>query len=51
VSGKKNAGGIYSIKTDNSSFEKGGRIQIFGKNLNKLKFYSGSLKLGNAYYN
>jgi hypothetical protein len=30
----------YSIKTDNSSFEMGGRDQEFGINLNKSKFYS-----------
>jgi hypothetical protein len=29
------------MKTDNGSYEKGGRVQIFGNNLNESKFYSG----------
>jgi len=32
-------GQSHNINIDNSSFE---RVQIFGNNLNKLKFYSGS---------
>jgi len=33
-----NAGRSYSMKIDNSSFE---RVQMFGNNFNKSKFYSG----------
>jgi len=41
MSRDQNAVRSHSVKTDNSSFEGGGRVQIFGKNLNKSKFYSG----------
>jgi hypothetical protein len=41
MSKDQNAWGSHNIKTDNSAFEKGGRVQIFGNNLNKSKFYSG----------
>jgi len=37
----QDTGPSHYIKNDNSSFEGGGRIQIFGKNLNKSKLYSG----------
>ena len=39
MSRDQNAGQSHNINIDNSSFE---RVQIFGNNLNKLKFYSGS---------
>ena len=41
MSRDKNAGRIHYIKNDNSSFEEGGIVKIFGNNLNKSKFYSG----------
>ena len=39
VSRDQNAGRIHSMKKDNSSIEKSGRVQIFGRNFNKSKFY------------
>jgi hypothetical protein len=39
ISPDQNARQSHSIKND--SFEKGGRVQIFGKKFNKSKFYSG----------
>ena len=41
MSRDQNAGRIQSVKIDNSTFEKGGRIKIFGDNFNKSKFYCG----------
>ena len=41
MSRDQNAGQSRSMKTDNSSFRKGGRAQIFGSNFNISKFYSG----------
>jgi hypothetical protein len=41
MSRDQNAGQNHSMKISNSSFEKGGRVQIFGNNFNKSKFYSG----------
>ena len=41
MSRDQNAGRSHNIKIDNSCFEMGGTVQIFGKNLNKSKFYSG----------
>ena len=38
VSRDQNAGRIHSMKIDNSFIE---RVQIFGNNVNKSKFYSG----------
>jgi hypothetical protein len=38
MSRDQNTGLSQNIKTDNSSFE---RVEIFGNNLNKSKFYSG----------
>ena len=38
MSRDKNTGQSRSIKIDNSSLEEGGRVQIFGNNLNKSKF-------------
>jgi len=40
MSRDQNAAQSHRMKTDNSSF-KGGRVQIFGNNFNKSKFYSG----------
>jgi hypothetical protein len=40
MSGDQNAGRSHIIKFDNSFFKRFGRIQIFGNNLNKSKFYS-----------
>jgi len=39
ISPDQNAKQSHSIKND--SFEKDGRVQIFGKKFNKSKFYSG----------
>ena len=41
VSRDQNAGRIHSMKVDNSAIERCGRVQIFGNNFNKSKFYSG----------
>jgi hypothetical protein len=41
MSKDQNARGSHNIKIDNNAFEKGVRVQIFGNNLNKSKFYSG----------
>jgi hypothetical protein len=41
MSRDKEAGRIHHIKDDNSFFEKGGTVQIFGNKLNESKFYSG----------
>jgi len=41
VSKDQNARESHNIDIDNSAFEKGGRLQIFGNNRNKSKFYSG----------
>ena len=35
MSRDQNAGRSHSMKTDNSSTEKGGRVQIFGNNVKK----------------
>ena len=40
MSRDQNAGRSHNMRIDNSSFERGGRVQIFGNNLNKSKFYS-----------
>ena len=37
----RNAGRGHSVKTDNSSTERGGRVQISGNDDNRSKFYSG----------
>ena len=41
VSRDQNAGGIHSMKIDNSSIEKMKKVHIFGNNVNKSEFYSG----------
>ena len=41
MSRDQNAGRIYSMKIDNSSFERAEYFKFFGKNLNGSKFYSG----------
>jgi hypothetical protein len=41
ISRDQNAGRSHRIKIDNSSFE---RVEEFGNNLNKSKFYSGRNK-------
>ena len=41
MSRDQNAGRTHNIKIDSSSFERVEQVQIFGNNLNKLKFYSG----------
>ena len=41
MSRDRNAGRGHSVKIDNSHIDKGGRVQIFGKEVNRLKFYSG----------
>jgi hypothetical protein len=37
----QNAGHSLSMKTANTSIERVERVQIFGNNINKSKFYSG----------
>jgi hypothetical protein len=41
MSRERNAGRDDSVKIDNSSIEKGGRVQISGNDVNRSKFYSG----------
>ena len=41
MSRDQNAGRGHSVKIDNSSIESGGRVQIFGNDVNRSKFYSG----------
>ena len=41
MSRDQNAERSHNVKIGNSSFEWGGRVQIFGNNLNESKFYSG----------
>ena len=41
MSRDQKAGRSHSMKIDNSSVGKGGRVQIFGNNINKSKFHSG----------
>ena len=52
MSQDQNAERCHVIKSDNSSFVKGGRVHIFGNNLIESEFYLGRiksrLKLGNA---
>ena len=41
MSGEKTAGLSHTMKVDNSSIERvEGRVQIFGNDVNKSKFYS-----------
>jgi hypothetical protein len=41
MSRDQKAGRIHSMKIDNSFIERCGRVQIFGNNIKKSKFYSG----------
>ena len=41
MSRDQNADRIQSVSIDNSIFREGGRVEIFGNNFNKSKFYCG----------
>jgi hypothetical protein len=41
ISPDQNVGRSHSVKIDNSSFGRVGRVQILGNNVNKSKFYPG----------